>query len=149
MIRVAHIGDDGRTVISVSIHAEDWTETVDAVASATANIGDVFDGTFFAPPPAPPMTQEQWMAFVHEQIEAVYAGKRASLASYYTRLDRLERRESLSDDQQADLALLDAAQQWEQAVLDAGARAATPKLDPSSVKWPAPPAGMAELVALS
>ncbi|MGX5803487.1 hypothetical protein ACWGS9_19880 [Bradyrhizobium sp. Arg314] len=149
MIRVAHLSDDRRTVLDVSIQPLDWIGDDHSVASETANIGDIFDGGAFAPPSVAALSQEQWMALAHNQIETAYAGKRASLASYYTSLDRLERREALSADQQADLATLDAIQQWEQSMLDAGAKAAARKADPSSSKWPAPPAGMPKLVALS
>lgn len=149
MIRIAHLGDDGRTVVSISIQSADWAETADAIASDTANIGDVFDGASFVPRTPPKMNREQWLALAHAKIEEAYGRKRVSMASYYTMLDRAERRGDLSADQKADLALLDAAQLWEQAMLDAGAKAATRNVDPSSCKWPPAPSGLAELVALS
>ena len=149
MIRVAHLSDDRRAVVSVSIQAAEWVDDGKSVASDTANIGDTFDGTAFAPPAAPAMTPAQWIAFANSKIEATYNRKRHSLASYYTLLDRMERKGDLSVSQKADLDLLDAAQHWEQAMLDAAAQAASPGDDLASFKWPAPPAGLADLVALS
>ncbi|MCT2580601.1 hypothetical protein EOA50_27180 [Mesorhizobium sp. M1A.F.Ca.IN.020.30.1.1] len=152
MIRVAHLSTDRRFVISVSIQDVDWVADPLSVASDTANIGDAFDGVTFTPPAPPPpaaLTSAQWSGLAQSKLEATYDGRRASLASYYTFLERIERQGSLTDDQKADLAVLDAAQVWEQAVLDAAAKAATKATDPSSFVWPATPKGLTELIALS
>jgi hypothetical protein len=112
----------------------------------------LYDGVTFTPPAPPPpvaLTSAYWSSMARSKLETTYDGRRASLASYYTFLERIERQGSLTVDQKADLADLDAAQVWEQAVLEAGARAATETPDLSPLVGPTMPTGLTELIALS
>lgn len=102
----------------------------------------LYDAVTFTPPAPPPpvgLTSAYWSSMAPSKLETTYDGRRASLASYYTFLERIERQGSLTVDQKADLADLDAAQVWEQAVLKAAAGAATETPDLSPLVWPTMP----------
>lgn len=81
------------------------------------------------------------------RIDVGYVGKRVSMASYYTMLERLDRKGKATDEQKADLVILDDASAWEQSVLDAGSAALLAGKSVADIDWPAPPDALAGLAA--
>lgn len=95
-----------------------------------------------SPEPAPPRSAASFEVEARALIAAAFGAHRHSVASYYTRLRGLAA-DSMTAEQRADLATLDAADDWEGAMLD---YARGPALAAQPLAWPAPPAGLAALV---
>jgi len=111
--------------------------------------GEIAVAAYVAPAVPPEVATARMQAAAQFAIDAGYAGRRVSLASYYTLLERLDRKGRASADQETDLATLDAAAEWEQAVLDAAAAGLAAGKTPGDIAWPAAPEALAALAAQS
>lgn len=97
-----------------------------------------------SPEPAPPRSAASYEAEARGLIAAAFGGlRRDSVNSYYTRLRGMAV-DAMTAEQRSDVATLDAADDWEGAML---AYARGPALSASPLAWPAAPAGLADLVS--
>lgn len=107
-----------------------------------------------APAPVPPLTPEQIEAVVRAEFQArvarvVTPAQQSSMARYGLRL-ALQDRDTYTDEERADAALITAIDRWEGALIEVRERLLTAG-DMSAAlldaTWPAPPDGAAELAA--